>query len=134
VAGELLAPRLAHLAVVWTPAESSSQMAVGDPLTGGPAIFMPEVDDALHQRAAATAERGAELARAAGFEVETGTPTASAPWQALVRLADAVDAAAIVVGARGVSRLESALIGSTSNGVLHHTARPVLVVHEPDPG
>jgi nucleotide-binding universal stress UspA family protein len=47
--------------------------------------------------------------------------------RALVSLADECDAAAIVVGHRGDSRV-SMMLGSTANYVLHHTERPVVVV------
>lgn len=47
--------------------------------------------------------------------------------RALVALADECDAAAIVVGHRGDSRV-SMMLGSTANYVLHHTERPVIVI------
>ena len=45
----------------------------------------------------------------------------------LVAEADTHDAAAIIVGHRGDSRV-SMMLGSTANYVLHHTERPVVVV------
>jgi nucleotide-binding universal stress UspA family protein len=45
----------------------------------------------------------------------------------LVTEADEHDAAAIIVGHRGDSRV-SMMLGSTANYVLHHTTRPVVVV------
>ena len=47
--------------------------------------------------------------------------------RAIVTEADESDAAAIVVGHRGHSRV-SMMLGSTTNYVLHHTDRPVVVV------
>jgi nucleotide-binding universal stress UspA family protein len=38
----------------------------------------------------------------------------------------------IVVGARGLSTVASALLGSVSNAVVHHCKRPVLVVPPAD--
>jgi nucleotide-binding universal stress UspA family protein len=45
----------------------------------------------------------------------------------LIACADGLDAAALVLGSRGRSALAATLLGSVSTGVLHHTARPVLV-------
>jgi nucleotide-binding universal stress UspA family protein len=49
------------------------------------------------------------------------------PGRALVEAADAEDAAMIVVGHRGNSRVKM-MLGSTANYVLHHTTRPVVIV------
>ena len=47
----------------------------------------------------------------------------------ILRLAKLYDASIIVMGTRGHNELESLLIGSNAHKVLHHTDRPVLVVH-----
>jgi nucleotide-binding universal stress UspA family protein len=47
--------------------------------------------------------------------------------RAIVAEADDADAAAIIVGHRGDSRV-SMMLGSTANYVLHHTERPVVIV------
>jgi nucleotide-binding universal stress UspA family protein len=89
----------------------------------------------LMEQGRAVATEGAELARAAGFQaeplLERGTGVRGV-WETLLSVSDARDARLIVVGRRGVSRLESALMGSVSNGLVQHSARPVLVV--PPPG
>jgi nucleotide-binding universal stress UspA family protein len=75
------------------------------------------------------AAEGVEVAQQAGF---TATPlvseTAEPVWSAIVAAADQHDAAAIVLGSRGLSSVKSALIGSVSNGVVHHATRPTLVI------
>jgi nucleotide-binding universal stress UspA family protein len=75
------------------------------------------------------AAEGAEVAKSAGF---TATPlvaeTSEPVWSAVVATADKHDAAAIVLGSRGLSGVKSAVIGSVSNGVVHHASRPTLVV------
>jgi nucleotide-binding universal stress UspA family protein len=47
-------------------------------------------------------------------------------------VAELRDAAAIVVGSRGLGRIKSALLGSTSRELVHHAKRPVVVVHAPE--
>ena len=86
--------------------------------------------DAQAQRTAReTAERGAVRAREAGasFAVASACEATGPVWAALLHEAERLHAAAIVVGTRGRSELASALLGSTSLGVIHHAKRPVLV-------
>jgi nucleotide-binding universal stress UspA family protein len=46
----------------------------------------------------------------------------------IVAFADSLDSDLIVLGARGRSAFTSALLGSTTLGVLHEARRPILVV------
>jgi nucleotide-binding universal stress UspA family protein len=124
-AGKLLGPRRATVATVWSP------IVVPAPDIGGapshPAYWSdlePKVVEAAQQ----TAEQGARLARDAGFDAEARTASGAPAWRAIVSLAEELDAAAIVIGARGLSGFKSALLGSTSNAVLHHAKHPVVVV------
>jgi nucleotide-binding universal stress UspA family protein len=90
-------------------------------------------DQAIHEGARQLAERGARLAVELGFEAESLTVADDATVaKTLVRLARERDAQAMVVGARGHSRLEKLFMGSTSRQVLQHAPCPVLVV--PSPG
>jgi nucleotide-binding universal stress UspA family protein len=87
------------------------------------------LDEANRETAEELAEQGAELARAAGFDAEPRAVRAGGPFfAALLDLAEEVDASAIVAGSRGRSRLASAVLGSVSTGLLHHTSRPVMIV------
>jgi nucleotide-binding universal stress UspA family protein len=49
-------------------------------------------------------------------------------WLGITETADEVDAAAIIVGSRSLSRLRRAFEGSVSNDLVEHARRPVLVV------
>ena len=49
-------------------------------------------------------------------------------WQAVLAVADEHDASLVVVGSRGRSAIRSAVLGSVSYGIVHHSTRPVLVV------
>ncbi len=53
-------------------------------------------------------------------------------WRTIIDVADDIEADLIVVGARGLSTVQSVLLGSVSNAVVHHSSRPVLVVPRAD--
>ena len=79
--------------------------------------------------AAALAEQGVAAAIAAGFDAEPLPVRADRRiWRAILAAADEHDARAIVLGSRGRSAIESALLGSVAYRVVHNADRPVLVV------
>ncbi len=129
-AGELLAPRTAVLLTVWEP------VAVWEPydpatILTAPAskLFSQELglDELANEVAREKADRGAGLAHKAGFEVR-GRVGEGKSWRTICDVAEELDAEPIVVGARGLSRVQSALLGSVSSAVVVHANRPVLVV------
>jgi nucleotide-binding universal stress UspA family protein len=92
-------------------------------------VAVDRLHEASHQTAQARASEGAQLAREAGLAAEgRSVATEGSNWSALIRIADEEDALAVVVGSRGLSGLKQMLLGSTSSGLLHHSARPVVVV------
>lgn len=82
-------------------------------------------DEVIHEQVS----RGVELARSAGFEAQ-GRIAHGKPWRTICDVADELDAPAIVLGARGLSRIGSALLGSVSTAVATHAGRPVLIIHQ----
>ena len=78
-----------------------------------------ESETALKEAAEAADVAGVSYAleRFSGETVET-----------IVALADTKSADMIVLGCRGRNTVASAILGSVSQGVLHHAKRPVLVV------
>lgn len=68
-------------------------------------------------------------ARAHGIEATTELLIGYPPKQ-IVRLARDIDADMIVIGSRGLGRVKSAVLGSTSREVLAKGDRPVMVVRE----
>jgi len=68
-----------------------------------------------------------EIARGAGFDAQSRV-AGGKPWRVICDVADEIEAEAIVLGARGLSRMQSALLGSVSAATVHHTRHAVLVV------
>ncbi len=136
-AGRIVGPRGAVVLTVWEPVAVWQPY---DPATGltaplsklaSRALGLDEIARDLAEERVAT---GSDLAREAGFEAQ-GRTAGGKPWRAICDVADDIDAEPIVVGARGLSRVQSALLGSVSAAVVQHSRRPVLVVpgHVPNP-
>jgi nucleotide-binding universal stress UspA family protein len=127
--GSLLGARPAVVVHVWDSLAGLLLHTDVDGLTGPMRQAAEEVDLEDRQDSERIAEEGAGLAREAGFDAEArplqGKPKA---WPVLLAAADAVDAAVLVIGSRGLGSVKSALFGSVASGLLHHADRPVLVV------
>jgi nucleotide-binding universal stress UspA family protein len=70
-----------------------------------------------------------DRARTARLAARTELLLGYAPKQ-ILRVAREIDADLIVVGSRGLGRMKSAVLGSTSHEVLANSDRPVLVVRD----
>jgi nucleotide-binding universal stress UspA family protein len=87
-----------------------------------------ELDEIATELSEATTSEGVRLAAEAGFDAHAVSAcNAGSLWRSLLDVADEHDAEALVLGTRGLTGLSRAL-GSVSNGVVHHSRRPVLVV------
>ena len=124
----LLGDRPAVVVTVWEPAVAlgPSSFPAGVELTT-PELGL-QVDEAARERAEGIAQQGAEAASAVGFQATAATRESPSVWRGVLDAADEHDASAIVLGARGLSAVRSVLLGSVTHGVLHHAARPVLVL------
>ncbi len=71
-----------------------------------------------------------DLVRAAGVEHEIEV-AAGDPAHTLIDIVERFGCDMVVMGARGMGTLRSALLGSVSHEVLHAAAVPVLVVKQP---
>ena len=80
------------------------------------------------------AEEGVQRASDAGLHArpELRCGAAADIGRLLGALADEYDADLVTVGRRGVSRLETVVLGSVSNDTVREARRPVLVVPSPD--
>jgi nucleotide-binding universal stress UspA family protein len=123
---------------VWEPGLAMAMTSPPDGLSGlSSAAPDPEtmaiVDRLEQDRARDAAEAGAALARERGATAEPHpVPDDVDVAETLAAVADARDAAAVVVGSRGLGRVKSALLGSTSRRLMHHTKRPVVVIRTDD--
>jgi nucleotide-binding universal stress UspA family protein len=90
-----------------------------------------DLEEIAREGAEETTVKGVALATAAGFTAEGRTEGGKA-WRTICDVAEEIDAVTIVVGARGLSRVGSVLLGSVSSAVAVHARCPVLVVPHPE--
>ncbi len=128
----LLRRRPALVATAWMPASYAvgvALVAIPDEIaqTGG-----QRLDEAARRHAADDARAGASALAKDGWPCEHLTlESAHSVPGAIIAAADERDAAVLVTGTRGRSRIAAALLGSNAEGILRHAGRPVLLVPEP---
>ena len=130
VAAGVVASRDAVVITAWEPISTWEPYDPGGVLSAGVASIGSHslgLDEIAAEIAQEKLTRGVELARAAGFDAR-GRLARGKAWRAICDLADELDASTIVLGARGLSRVKSILLGSVSSAVAVHAARPVLVI------
>jgi nucleotide-binding universal stress UspA family protein len=111
----------------WKPLEHAAWARIGLP----DAVLVPAaqtLEQEAAQAAAARAEQGRRRALLAGFDAECLVEDASRPWRGLAAVARRVRADAIVCGAHGRGGVARAVLGTTTDALLHHAPSPVLVV------
>ena len=129
-AAVILASRPTLVLTVWQPLAGLRTIAWSPETTG--MIDYVEFDRAAADDGSRLAEDGVRIARDVGLEAEPVAAKATGPvWKAIIEIADRHDAAAIVMGSRGLTGLTSMLLGSVSTAVLHHADRPTLIVRVP---
>ncbi len=129
-AGRLLGGRDALVVTVWQGAPALSSFAFAG-ATDSMFDFV-EADRAAAERGGRVADEGVRIAEQAGLRAEPVAVEATGPvWKTIVEIADRHDAATIVMGSRGLTGLQSMLLGSVSNAIVHHADRPTLVIRQP---
>jgi nucleotide-binding universal stress UspA family protein len=134
--GRLLAGRHALVVTVWQRTAGLAGSAWWPGANAGTVDFF-EFDRAAAEAGGRVAAAGARIAREAGLEAEPLAAEADGPvWRTIVEISDRHDAAAIVMGSRGLTGVRSMLLGSVSSAVLRHADRPTLVIPpaQPDGG
>ncbi len=136
-AAELLRPRSALVVTVWEAGLAYTAPATPpDGLTMTPTIdpsVAMSVDREVHRQAENISRDGAALAKSHGLAARPlAVPDEGSIAETILNVARSNNAAAIVVGSRGLSGLRARLEGSTSKGLLKQAHCPVIVVHEAD--
>lgn len=127
-AARLLAHRPALVVTVWQPTAALDGLGwFGE--TANIVDFV-ELDRAGAEAGRRIAIEGVRTALEAGIDAEPLVVKATGPvWQTLIEIADRHDAAAIVMGSRGLTGLRSMLLGSVSSAVAQHSGRSTVVIH-----
>jgi nucleotide-binding universal stress UspA family protein len=126
-AGMLFTGRRALVVTVWQPIADLDSFAWSGVIATE--VNVVELNRTAAERGASVADEGVRVALKAGLKAEPVVVEAHGSiWKAIVEVADHHDAAAIVMGSRGLTGLRSMLLGSVSSAVLHHADRPALVI------
>lgn len=87
------------------------------------------IDEAAEAGAKESAGEGMRLALQAGLQATAeATDARTTVGEAIIAKAHEDHASAIVMGTRGLTGIKSALLGSVSGAVLHHSGLPVIIV------
>ena len=133
-AGALLGGGPAVVACAWEPLGEFSRSNPWGAFVSALGRPAQEMDEIAAEVTADIAEEGAAAARAAGFDPATTRieRREGSLAETLLRVAEDVDARAIVAGSRGLGSGRSLLLGSVSRGLVNDAHRPVVIV--PPPG
>ena len=137
-AAALFGSRHAIVLTVWEPGLADFMLMPNTMGTG--TMMMPydpetvqAIDKAAEDHATDIAEDGVKLAQAGGLQAEA-LPVRDAAdiADAILQTASEREAAAIVIGSRGLKGFKSKLMGSSSSSVLSRSEVPVVIVHAPE--
>jgi nucleotide-binding universal stress UspA family protein len=129
-AARLLARRPALVLTVWQP--TAALDGIGWFGEAASIVDFVELDRAGAEAGGRVASEGVRIAQEAGLNAEPVAIKAAGPlWQTIIEIAERHDAAALVMGSRGLAGVRSMLLGSVSSAVVHHSDRPTVVIHRP---
>lgn len=131
VAGHTLGGTPAVLLHVWNPPERIIADAFGVGVHEHAPTY-EHLEELSRQRAGEVLAEGLSLAEqlklSATARLERDQSTV---WKTIVDVADELTSELIVCGTHGHTAVETDLLGSVSNALVHHATRPVLVVPTP---
>lgn len=131
VAGHTLGGTPAVLLHVWNPPERIIADAFGVGVHEHAPTF-EHLEELSRKRAGEVLAEGLSLAEqlklSATARLERDQSTV---WKTIVDVADELTSELIVCGTHGHTAVETDLLGSVSNALVHHATRPVLVVPTP---
>ena len=81
-----------------------------------------------------TLEQTLEKIQATGAQATGDVITDGKPAKVILKVAEETGADLIVIGRRGINRVERILVGSTSESVASHASCPVLIIRQNPPG
>jgi nucleotide-binding universal stress UspA family protein len=132
-AGALFAGRDAIVVTVWQPSARLGNFAWAGEAAG--MVNFYELDRAAAEDGGRVADEGVRIAQEAGLRAKPAAVESFGPiWKTIIEIADCHEAAAIVMGSRGLTGVRSMLLGSVSSAVVHHADRPTLVIRRPAVG
>jgi nucleotide-binding universal stress UspA family protein len=102
----------------------------GSDPTGGP-VSQARLESLAAKRAREVLDSGRAIVSEldAAVDVEAREAATDAPiWRTILDVADEIDAELIVAGTRGPTAVAEQPLGSVSDGLVHHSGRPVLIV------
>jgi len=132
VASSALDGAPAILLNIWNPPQRvlADSFGLAESETGPSYVDLERLSE---QRAAEILADGEARANRLDFPVTSRQEANhSSVWQTILNVADEIDATVIVAGTHGSTAVQSGLLGSVSNALVHHAHRPVLLVPTPD--
>jgi nucleotide-binding universal stress UspA family protein len=91
-------------------------------------VDVGELDREAAENAGRVAADGVRMAEQSGLAARALAVQGRPVWKAIVDLAGRHEAAAIIMGSRGLTGLRSMLLGSVSSAVVGHADRPTLII------
>jgi nucleotide-binding universal stress UspA family protein len=129
-AGEMFLGHSALVITVWQPTGGLGTFVWAGETVG--MVDFEALDNAVAEESIRIAREGTSIAQEVGLSAQSLVVKAGGPvWKAILEVAERRDATTIVMGSRGLTGLRSLLLGSVSSAVVHHTARPTLVIPPP---
>ena len=127
-AARLFPAAQATVAYAWQPPIPYGGLSYGGQIIL-PAEIMRELEGKARQRAEDLVEQAVADARAAHLDAHAAVYETTGPvWRQLLAAAVEAEAEVIVAGSRGFGEVKGLLLGSTSQALVHHSSRPVLIV------